>query len=175
MLLWGIHWVYVIVKTLCVCMHVCRSRVQRKAINATYSLLCAHDLDPRCTRSEVRTKIAALYLPLVGIIIDSLNYIDFTGSFEVLLKYFRAQHPRISAVLSITHVCVYLIYILFLQFLSHVATKPSPAGQRTTLIMSLQSISLLQWQLQETRSTPWREMHWCPWPLWWEVQDFFMD
>ncbi|MCI4380885.1 hypothetical protein PGIGA_G00245190 [Pangasianodon gigas] len=56
------------------------SKVQRKAINATYSLLCAHDLDPRCTRSEVRTKIAALYLPLVGIIIDSLNYLDFTVS-----------------------------------------------------------------------------------------------
>ncbi|XP_066499452.1 dedicator of cytokinesis protein 8 isoform X2 [Hoplias malabaricus] len=55
-------------------------KVQRKAINATYSLLCAHDLDARCTRSEVRTKIAALYLPLVGIIIDSINYLDFTVS-----------------------------------------------------------------------------------------------
>uniref|UniRef100_A0A3B4DTK2 Dedicator of cytokinesis 8 n=1 Tax=Pygocentrus nattereri TaxID=42514 RepID=A0A3B4DTK2_PYGNA len=54
--------------------------VQRKAINATYSLLCAHDLDARCTRPEVRTKIAALYLPLVGIIIDSINYLDFTGA-----------------------------------------------------------------------------------------------
>uniref|UniRef100_A0A3B4DSA7 Dedicator of cytokinesis 8 n=1 Tax=Pygocentrus nattereri TaxID=42514 RepID=A0A3B4DSA7_PYGNA len=55
-------------------------KVQRKAINATYSLLCAHDLDARCTRPEVRTKIAALYLPLVGIIIDSINYLDFTGA-----------------------------------------------------------------------------------------------
>ncbi|KAL7828401.1 hypothetical protein SRHO_G00320350 [Serrasalmus rhombeus] len=55
-------------------------KVQRKAINATYSLLCAHDLDARCTRPEVRTKIAALYLPLVGIIIDSINYLDFTVS-----------------------------------------------------------------------------------------------
>lgn len=55
-------------------------KVQRKAINATYSLLCAHDLDNRCTRSDVRTKIAALYLPLVGIIIDSINYLDFTVS-----------------------------------------------------------------------------------------------
>ncbi|XP_076859733.1 dedicator of cytokinesis protein 8 isoform X2 [Brachyhypopomus gauderio] len=55
-------------------------KVQRKAINATYSLLCSHDLDPRCTRPEVRTRIAALYLPLVGIIIDSINYLDFTVS-----------------------------------------------------------------------------------------------
>uniref|UniRef100_A0A673GFA0 Dedicator of cytokinesis protein 8-like n=1 Tax=Sinocyclocheilus rhinocerous TaxID=307959 RepID=A0A673GFA0_9TELE len=55
-------------------------RVQQKAISATYSLLCAHDLDQRCARPEVKAKIAALYLPLVGIIIDSINYLDFTVS-----------------------------------------------------------------------------------------------
>uniref|UniRef100_A0A8C1UYM4 Dedicator of cytokinesis 8 n=1 Tax=Cyprinus carpio TaxID=7962 RepID=A0A8C1UYM4_CYPCA len=55
-------------------------RVQQKAISATYSLLCAHDLDQRCSRPEVKAKIAALYLPLVGIIIDSINYLDFTGT-----------------------------------------------------------------------------------------------
>uniref|UniRef100_A0A672S0S3 Dedicator of cytokinesis 8 n=1 Tax=Sinocyclocheilus grahami TaxID=75366 RepID=A0A672S0S3_SINGR len=54
--------------------------LQQKAINATYSLLCAHDLDQRCSRPEVKAKIAALYLPLVGIIIDSINYLDFTGT-----------------------------------------------------------------------------------------------
>uniref|UniRef100_A0AAZ3SPT9 Dedicator of cytokinesis 8 n=1 Tax=Oncorhynchus tshawytscha TaxID=74940 RepID=A0AAZ3SPT9_ONCTS len=54
--------------------------VQKKAINATYSLLCAHDLDQRCTRPDVRAKVATLYLPLVGIIIDSINYLDFTGT-----------------------------------------------------------------------------------------------
>uniref|UniRef100_A0A7N6AHZ5 Dedicator of cytokinesis 8 n=1 Tax=Anabas testudineus TaxID=64144 RepID=A0A7N6AHZ5_ANATE len=54
-------------------------KVQRKAINAIYSLLCSHDLDNRCIKPEVRAKVAALYLPLVGIIIDSTNYLDFTG------------------------------------------------------------------------------------------------
>uniref|UniRef100_A0A671L795 Dedicator of cytokinesis 8 n=1 Tax=Sinocyclocheilus anshuiensis TaxID=1608454 RepID=A0A671L795_9TELE len=54
--------------------------LQQKAISATYSLLCAHDLDQRCSRPEVKAKIAALYLPLVGIIIDSINYLDFTGT-----------------------------------------------------------------------------------------------
>uniref|UniRef100_A0A673GH40 Dedicator of cytokinesis protein 8-like n=1 Tax=Sinocyclocheilus rhinocerous TaxID=307959 RepID=A0A673GH40_9TELE len=54
--------------------------LQQKAISATYSLLCAHDLDQRCARPEVKAKIAALYLPLVGIIIDSINYLDFTGT-----------------------------------------------------------------------------------------------
>uniref|UniRef100_A0A8C5CC66 Dedicator of cytokinesis 8 n=1 Tax=Gadus morhua TaxID=8049 RepID=A0A8C5CC66_GADMO len=55
-------------------------KVQRKAINAIYSLLCAHDLDQRCVKPEVGAKVAALYLPLVGIIIDSINYLDFTVS-----------------------------------------------------------------------------------------------
>ncbi|XP_019733592.1 dedicator of cytokinesis protein 8 [Hippocampus comes] len=55
-------------------------KVQRKAINAIFSLLCSHDLDHRCIKSEVRAKMAALYLPLVGIIIDSTNYLDFTVS-----------------------------------------------------------------------------------------------
>lgn len=56
------------------------AKVQRKAINAIYSLLCSHDLDHRCVKSDVRAKMAALYLPLVGIIIDSTNYLDFTVS-----------------------------------------------------------------------------------------------
>ncbi|XP_041855097.1 dedicator of cytokinesis protein 8 isoform X1 [Melanotaenia boesemani] len=55
-------------------------KVQRKAINAICSLLCAHDLDNRCIKPEVRAKVATLYLPLVGIIIDSTNYLDFTVS-----------------------------------------------------------------------------------------------
>ncbi|XP_037832858.1 dedicator of cytokinesis protein 8 isoform X2 [Kryptolebias marmoratus] len=53
-------------------------KVQRKAINAIYSLLCSHDLDQRCDKPEVRAKVAGLYLPLVGIIIESTNYLDFT-------------------------------------------------------------------------------------------------
>uniref|UniRef100_A0A3P8VXJ3 Dedicator of cytokinesis 8 n=1 Tax=Cynoglossus semilaevis TaxID=244447 RepID=A0A3P8VXJ3_CYNSE len=55
-------------------------KVQRKAINAIYSLLCSHDLDHRCIKPEVRAKVATLYLPLVGIVIDSTNYLDFTVS-----------------------------------------------------------------------------------------------
>ncbi|XP_069555622.1 dedicator of cytokinesis protein 8 isoform X2 [Brachyistius frenatus] len=53
-------------------------KVQRKSINTIYSLLCSHDLDHRCIKPEVRAKVAALHLPLVGIIIDSTNYLDFT-------------------------------------------------------------------------------------------------
>uniref|UniRef100_A0A3Q3VLJ0 Uncharacterized protein n=1 Tax=Mola mola TaxID=94237 RepID=A0A3Q3VLJ0_MOLML len=57
-------------------------KVQRKAIYAIYSLLCSHDLDHRCIKPDVRAKVAALYLSLVGIIIDSTNYLDFTGMYQ---------------------------------------------------------------------------------------------
>ncbi|XP_045145300.1 dedicator of cytokinesis protein 8 [Echinops telfairi] len=57
------------------------SKVQRKAVNAIYSLLSSHDLDPRCARPEVKVKVAALYLPLVGIILDALpQFYDFTDT-----------------------------------------------------------------------------------------------
>uniref|UniRef100_A0A2I3LC22 Dedicator of cytokinesis 8 n=1 Tax=Papio anubis TaxID=9555 RepID=A0A2I3LC22_PAPAN len=56
------------------------SKVQRKAVSAIHSLLSSHDLDPRCVKPEVKVKIAALYLPLVGIILDALPQLcDFTG------------------------------------------------------------------------------------------------
>ncbi|XP_027695364.1 dedicator of cytokinesis protein 8 isoform X1 [Vombatus ursinus] len=57
------------------------SKVQRKAISAIHALLSSHDLDPRCSKPEVRVKVAALYLPLVGIIMDTLPQLyDFTVS-----------------------------------------------------------------------------------------------
>ncbi|NXB71894.1 DOCK8 protein, partial [Donacobius atricapilla] len=57
------------------------SKVQRKAVSAILSLLSSHDLDPRCSKKEVKIKIAALYLPLVGIILDSVPQLhDFTIS-----------------------------------------------------------------------------------------------
>uniref|UniRef100_A0A663FJK4 Dedicator of cytokinesis 8 n=1 Tax=Aquila chrysaetos chrysaetos TaxID=223781 RepID=A0A663FJK4_AQUCH len=57
------------------------SKVQKKAVSAILSLLSSHDLDPRCSKKEVKIKIAALYLPLVGIILDSLPQLhDFTIS-----------------------------------------------------------------------------------------------
>ncbi|XP_058287142.1 dedicator of cytokinesis protein 8 [Hylobates moloch] len=55
------------------------SKVQRKAVSAIHSLLSSHDLDPRCVKPEVKVKIAAFYLPLVGIILDALPQLcDFT-------------------------------------------------------------------------------------------------
>ncbi|XP_069084743.1 dedicator of cytokinesis protein 8 isoform X1 [Pleurodeles waltl] len=56
-------------------------KVQRKAISAIHNLLGSHDLDSRCLKPELKTKIAALYLPLVGIILDAMPHLyDFTVS-----------------------------------------------------------------------------------------------
>ncbi|KAI4573480.1 hypothetical protein MJT46_004720 [Ovis ammon polii x Ovis aries] len=57
------------------------SKVQRKAVSAIHSLLSSHDLDPRCVKPEVKVKVAALYLPLVGVILDALPQLyDFTAA-----------------------------------------------------------------------------------------------
>ncbi|XP_056378742.1 dedicator of cytokinesis protein 8 isoform X2 [Hyla sarda] len=55
------------------------SKVQRKAINAIHSLLSSHDLDPRYQKTEIKNKIAALYLPLVSTILDAVPQLhDFS-------------------------------------------------------------------------------------------------
>uniref|UniRef100_A0A452HAK3 Dedicator of cytokinesis 8 n=1 Tax=Gopherus agassizii TaxID=38772 RepID=A0A452HAK3_9SAUR len=55
------------------------TEAEGKAISAVHSLLSSHDLDQRCLKPEVKVKIAALYLPLVGIILDALPQLyDFT-------------------------------------------------------------------------------------------------
>ncbi|NXI27333.1 DOCK8 protein, partial [Sterrhoptilus dennistouni] len=70
------------------------SKVQRKAVSAILSLLSSHDLDPRCSKKEVKIKIAALYLPLVGIILDSLPQLhDFTIS-DIRSGKGRAGNPE---------------------------------------------------------------------------------
>lgn len=64
------------------------SKVQRKAVSAILSLLSSHDLDPRCSKKEMKIKIAALYLPLVGIILDSLPQLhDFTSKTFIPLSF----------------------------------------------------------------------------------------
>ncbi|KAI6058179.1 Dedicator of cytokinesis protein 8 [Aix galericulata] len=56
------------------------SKVQKKAVSAILSLLSSHDLDPRCSKKEVKIKIAALYLPLV--VSDARSGKGRTGSPE---------------------------------------------------------------------------------------------
>eukprot|EP00062_Callorhinchus_milii_P008194 gi/632950629/ref/XP_007890827.1/ PREDICTED: dedicator of cytokinesis protein 8 isoform X3 [Callorhinchus milii] len=57
------------------------AKVQKKAVNAILSLLCSHDLDVRYSKPDMKTKLAALYLPLIKITTDALPQLyDFTDA-----------------------------------------------------------------------------------------------
>lgn len=46
--------------------------IHHKAINVVRNLLYNHDLDVRYTDPEMKSRLAALYLPLIGITIEAL-------------------------------------------------------------------------------------------------------
>ena len=43
-----------------------------KAVNSVRSLLTSHDVDVRYQETDIRSRVANLYLPLIAIIIDNL-------------------------------------------------------------------------------------------------------
>ncbi|KAJ0181570.1 hypothetical protein K1T71_002292 [Dendrolimus kikuchii] len=60
--------------------------LQCAAVNAVLSLLTAHDADPRLASPEVKARVAALYLPLLGIVMDAQPqlYRGFSNNKEIL-------------------------------------------------------------------------------------------
>lgn len=44
-----------------------------KCVNMIRNLMTCHDCDPRYADPECRARVAALYLPLLGIVMDSLG------------------------------------------------------------------------------------------------------
>ncbi|XP_073510328.1 dedicator of cytokinesis protein 6 isoform X5 [Phyllobates terribilis] len=54
--------------------------LQKKAISALHNLLCSHDADPRYSEPAVKRSISRLYLPLIGIVMETLPQLyDFTA------------------------------------------------------------------------------------------------
>ncbi|KAM4039639.1 dedicator of cytokinesis protein 6 isoform 6-T6 [Anomaloglossus baeobatrachus] len=54
--------------------------LQKKAISALHNLLCSHDTDPRYTEPAVKRSISRLYLPLIGVVMETLPQLyDFTA------------------------------------------------------------------------------------------------
>ncbi|KAG8545616.1 hypothetical protein GDO81_020587 [Engystomops pustulosus] len=54
--------------------------LQKKAISTLHNLLCSHDTDPRYTEPAVMRSISYLYLPLIGIVLETLPQLyDFTA------------------------------------------------------------------------------------------------
>ncbi|XP_018609625.1 dedicator of cytokinesis protein 7 isoform X14 [Scleropages formosus] len=55
--------------------------LHKKAISVVHNLLSSHDSDPRYADSEVKARVAMLYLPLIGIVMETLPQLyDFTES-----------------------------------------------------------------------------------------------
>lgn len=67
--------------------------LHKKVINMVHNLLSTHDSDPRYADPEVKARVAMLYLPLIGIVMETVPQLyDFTG----MLPGHRPQHaPKI--------------------------------------------------------------------------------
>ncbi|XP_038627245.1 dedicator of cytokinesis protein 6 isoform X6 [Tachyglossus aculeatus] len=67
--------------------------LHKKAISAVHNLLCSHDADARYLEPVVKAHVAQLYLPLIGIVMDTLPQLyDFTEN--------PSQRGRLVSVLS---------------------------------------------------------------------------
>ncbi|XP_068130413.1 dedicator of cytokinesis protein 6 isoform X8 [Hyperolius riggenbachi] len=54
--------------------------LQKKSISTLHNLLCSHDTDPRYSETAVMQRISRLYLPLIGIVMETLPHLyDFTA------------------------------------------------------------------------------------------------
>uniref|UniRef100_A0A3B4A7C3 Uncharacterized protein n=1 Tax=Periophthalmus magnuspinnatus TaxID=409849 RepID=A0A3B4A7C3_9GOBI len=58
--------------------------LHKKVVNVVHNLLSSHDSDPRYADPEVKARVAMLYLPLIGIVMEALPQLhDFTGGAAV--------------------------------------------------------------------------------------------
>lgn len=49
-----------------------------------HNLLSSHDSDPRYSDPQVKARVAMLYLPLIGVIMETVPQLyDFTGIFKL--------------------------------------------------------------------------------------------
>lgn len=56
--------------------------LHKKVINMVHNLLSSHDSDPRYADPQVKARVAMLYLPLIGVIMETVPQLyDFTGIF----------------------------------------------------------------------------------------------
>uniref|UniRef100_A0A8C1H1N6 Dedicator of cytokinesis 7 n=1 Tax=Cyprinus carpio TaxID=7962 RepID=A0A8C1H1N6_CYPCA len=57
--------------------------LHKKVISVVHNMLSSHDSDPRYADPEVKARVALLYLPLIGIVMETLPQLhDFTGTEE---------------------------------------------------------------------------------------------
>uniref|UniRef100_A0A8C8GF99 Dedicator of cytokinesis 7 n=1 Tax=Oncorhynchus tshawytscha TaxID=74940 RepID=A0A8C8GF99_ONCTS len=58
-----------------------------KVVSVVHNLLSSHDSDPRYADPEVKARVATLYLPLIGIVMETLPQLhDFTGKSTYMIS-----------------------------------------------------------------------------------------
>ncbi|XP_065573211.1 dedicator of cytokinesis protein 6-like isoform X2 [Artemia franciscana] len=67
-------------KTLATVLEIPLPSLHNKAINAIRNLLTCHDWDPRLKDDVAKSRVATLYLPLIGIVVEALPQIHSFGS-----------------------------------------------------------------------------------------------
>lgn len=75
--------------------------LHKKVVSVVHNLLSSHDSDPRYADPEVKARVAMLYLPLIGIVMETLPQLhDFTGKDFNLLRTYNTL--KISSPVSST-------------------------------------------------------------------------
>lgn len=66
-----------------------------RSINAIRNLMTTHDIDPRYRDGESKARVASLYLPLVGILIDHLGKLyAWTAEGEIRIIWPNSQNDQ---------------------------------------------------------------------------------
>uniref|UniRef100_A0A8C4YT78 Dedicator of cytokinesis 7 n=1 Tax=Gopherus evgoodei TaxID=1825980 RepID=A0A8C4YT78_9SAUR len=66
--------------------------LHKKVINMVHNLLSSHDSDPRYSDPQVKARVAMLYLPLIGVIMETVPQLyDFTGIFCVTIDDYESE------------------------------------------------------------------------------------
>uniref|UniRef100_A0A8C3HKM8 Dedicator of cytokinesis 7 n=1 Tax=Chrysemys picta bellii TaxID=8478 RepID=A0A8C3HKM8_CHRPI len=82
--------------------------LHKKVINMVHNLLSSHDSDPRYSDPQVKARVAMLYLPLIGVIMETVPQLyDFTGILKVagsvgnnetiLIGKIASEHSKLPA------------------------------------------------------------------------------
>ncbi|XP_069623247.1 dedicator of cytokinesis protein 6 isoform X2 [Ranitomeya imitator] len=97
--------------------------LQKKAISALHNLLCSHDTDPRYTEPAVKRSISRLYLPLIGIVMETLPQLyDFTDPHAQRVRHASSMMDDVDSDSGTISQTVALA----------IAGSPLPTAQKTT-------------------------------------------
>ncbi|CAI9570023.1 unnamed protein product, partial [Staurois parvus] len=97
--------------------------LQKKAISTLHNLLCSHDMDPRYSEPEVKQSISRLYLPLIGIVMETLPHLyDFTEPHAQRVRHASTMADEVDADSGTISQTVAMA----------IAGSPLPTAQKTT-------------------------------------------